>query len=196
MNSSLGCRPRDLRVVNKFVDDLEELKVFIRFNNFQTNSVRTIKFKSVKKFVLMIGINFVHKLRNHIPCPCPFDFFRLEDLEIGCQYREEDWFFFAKSSHLKKLNFHSLGFDPDMDFLLKISRTWPHLTEVTIYTDATHNLWITEILQFMESLRRLERLNILKQFRFSGGIETLREEVPSNFRVISEDGDRISIVRV
>lgn len=90
---------------------------------------------------------------------------------------------------LQTLKFLSLGFNPDTIFWQKISTTWPHLIELTIYTDMMHFLAVRDIVTFVDSSTALQRLYILKRFRVFESLEDLQLEMPSS-------GKHISIVRI
>lgn len=190
----VGCKPSDVRLLKKNLFRLEALKLSILLNNFRRCIIRPIRFHLLKKLVLAIGNNET-QLNNSDNIPCTFEFERLQHLDIDCQFYMEQWFFMKTPKTLQTLKFQSLGFNPDTIFWQKIATTWPNLIELTVYTDIMHHLNVRDIVAYVDSSRFLQRLYILKRFRFFESLETLESEMPNKFKVIPS-ADHISIVRI
>ncbi|XP_037043426.1 uncharacterized protein LOC119079540 [Bradysia coprophila] len=186
-NLNNGCKPRDLRFVNCELKQLEKLEFWIHPQNFEKGCIQPIIFKEVKELTLDIydkGFMVMNDLferdsskKHRLVCP------KLEQLEVRCYHLYEKYFDFARGNNLKKLTMFSQYDGPSIEFLTEYASHWPNLTEVTIQVDS---LSADDIVEFIESCRHLQRLNISDERKdIVPKIEELKAKLPQEWKVVS-----------
>lgn len=149
-------KPRDLRFIARKMSQLEKLELQICPKNLKKGLTRPIEFKFLKHLVLTIFD--IHVTVENFPLVCD----KLEKLEVHCCAWQDVWFNFAHQNKLTTLTLLQLfgvigGHGPPKEFLMKVAKNWPNLTDARVQVD---DLSSNEIARFIMECKNLQRMEI------------------------------------